>query len=260
MRSTDRGFALMTTTPALKLVPTILAIALLAAPPAVLAQARERSGKEVVDAFCASCHAGGEKGAPKVGDRAAWAPRLKQGMDALALKAIRGHDGMPPRGGTAALTDGEIKAAINYMFNPASAQAKAGAAPAPAPAQDPSHKLVAGVDVYLGVLPAETMRARQAGADGKMKQKIPGGKDYYYVSVVLRDHGSKAEIRDAKVEARVANLMTGETKKLEAATVNNTLSYSGYFKMAGKDPYTVTLKIRKPGAAAPIEAKFDIKH
>jgi cytochrome c5 len=250
----------MTTMPLPKFVLISLAIAFLAAPLAVCAQAKERSGKEVTEAVCASCHASGEKGAPKVGDRAAWAPRLKQGMDALALKAIRGHDGMPPRGGTAALTDGEIKAAINYMFNPASAEAKAGGKPEQAPAQDPTHKLVGGMDVYLGVLPAETMRARHAGAEGKMKQKIPSGKDYYYVSVVLRDHGSKAEIKDATVEARVANLMTGETRKLEAAAINNSLSYSGYFKMAGKDPYTVTLKIRKPGAAAPIEAKFDLKH
>ncbi|MFY9315709.1 MAG: c-type cytochrome [Burkholderiales bacterium] len=250
----------MTAMPLPKLVPIFLAIAVLSAPLAVRAQATERSGKEVVEAVCAACHASGAKGAPKVGDRAAWVPRLKQGMDALALKAIRGHDGMPARGGAAALTDGEIKAAINYMFNPASAEAKAGATPAPAPTQDPAHKLIAGVDVYLGVLPAEMMRTRHAGAEGKMKQKVPSGKDYYYVSVVLRDHGSKVEIKDAKVEARVANLMTGETRKLEAATVNNALSYSNYFKMAGKDPYTVTLKIRKPGAATPIEAKFDVKH
>ena len=53
--------------------------------------------------------------------------------------------------------------------------------------------------------------------------------------------------------------MTGETKTLEAVTVNDALSYGAYFQMAGKDPYTVTLKIRKPGAPATIEAKFDLK-
>ena len=85
------------------------------------------------------------------------------------------------------------------------------------------------------------------------------GKGYYHVSIVLRDHASKAEIKDAQVEARVANLMTGETKTLEPATVNNAFSYGNYFQMPGKDPYTLTLKIRKPGAPAPIEAKFDLK-
>ncbi|MND01977.1 hypothetical protein D3C83_211910 [compost metagenome] len=75
---------------------------------------------------------------------------------------------------------------------------------------------------------------------------------------MLRDHASKAEIKDAQVEARVANLMTGETKPLEPATVNNAFSYGNYFQMPGKDPYTVTVKVLKPGAA-PVEAKFDIK-
>jgi cytochrome c5 len=233
----------MTTTPSPKLVPTCLAIALLAAPLAVYAQAKERAGKEVTEAVCASCHASGEKGAPKVGDRAAWAPRLKQGMDALALKAIRGHDGMPPRGGTAALTDGEIKAAINYLFNPAGADAKASAKSSQAPASDRAHKLVAGTDVYLGLLPATAEK----------------GKGYYHVSIVLRDHASNAEIKDAQVEARVADLMTGESKKLEPAIIRSAFSYGNYFRMLGKGPYTLTLQIRKPGAPVPIEAKFDLK-
>jgi cytochrome c5 len=249
----------MTNAPFRMLLPTIAAAAVLAMPLAARAQAAERSGKEVVDAVCASCHAKSVKGAPKIGDRAAWAPRLKQGMDALTLKAIRGHDGMPARGGKANLTDGEIKAAINYMFNPASADAKAGAKAGPTPAKDPTHKLVAGTDIYLGVLPAEAMRTRHAGAEGKAPSAIPEGKGYYYVSVVLRENASKADIKDAQVEARVANLMTGETRKLEAATVNSALSYGAYFQMPGKDPYTVTLKIRKPGAPAPIEAKFDLR-
>jgi cytochrome c5 len=233
----------MIDTPRWLLAPMLLASAVFLGPEAAQAQARERAGKEVVDAVCAACHATGEKGAPKVGDRAAWAPRLKQGMDALALKAIRGHDGMPPRGGTAALTDGEIKAAINYMFNPASAQKKAAASAALKTApNDRAHKLVAGTDVYLGLLPANAEK----------------GKGYYRVSIVLRDHASRAEIKDAQVEARVANLMTGETKKLESETVNNAFSYGNYFQMPGKDPYTVTVKVLKPGAA-PVEAKFDVK-
>ncbi len=248
----------MTDTPRWLLAPMLLASAVFLGPEAAQAQAKERSGKEVVDAVCASCHASGEKGAPKVGDRAAWAPRLKQGMDALALKAIRGHDGMPPRGGTAALTDGEIKAAVNYMFNPASAT-PAKAAPAKPAATDRNHKLVAGTDIYLGVIPAETMRARHAGSDSKALPPVPSGKGYFHVSVELRDHASKAEVKDAKVEARVANLMTGETKKLEPVAIASEGTYGNYFQMPGKDPYTVTVKVLKPGAAAPLEAKFDLK-
>jgi cytochrome c5 len=222
--------------------------------------AAERSGKQVVDAQCGKCHAKGEGGAPKIGDRAAWAPRITQGMDTLVLSAIRGHGGMPARGGTSDLTDGEIKNAVNYMFNPASAERKASANPAPASSSDSTtHKRIEGIDVYLGVLPAEAMRTRLAGADSKSQREIPGGAGYYYVSVVLRDGSTKAEIRDAQIEARVANLMNGETRKLEAATINSSLSYGNYFQLPGRDPYTVTLQIRKPGDARAIEAKFDLK-
>lgn len=217
----------------------------------------ERSGKQVVDAQCAKCHAKGEGGAPKIGDRSAWAPRLKEGIDALVLSAIRGYGGMPPRGAEADLTDGEIKAALTYMFNPAGA-APQKAAPRAA-ATDSMHKLVEGIDVFLGVLTAETMRARFSGADGKAQRKIPSGSGYYYVSVVLRDAGNKAEIKDAQVEARVANLLTGETRALEAATTGDSLSYGNYFQMPGKDPYTVTLQIRRPGAARAIQARFELK-
>jgi len=219
--------------------------------------AAERSGKQVVDAQCAKCHAKGVDGAPKIGDRAAWTPRLKDGMENLVRSAIRGHGGMPARGGTADLTDNEIRAAVTYMFNPAGASAKPKAEPAAA--SDPTHKLIEGTDIYLGVLPAEVMRTRHAGADGKVQRDIPSGKGYFYVSVVLRDSSTKAEIKDAQIEARVANLMTGETRKLEAATINNSVSYGNYFQLPGRDPYTVTLQIRKPGAARAIEARFDLK-
>lgn len=219
----------------------------------------ERSGKQVVDAQCSKCHAKGAGGAPKIGDREAWAPRLRQGMDALVLSAIRGHGGMPARGDQADLTDGEIRNAVNYMFNPASAASKARPKAEPAAAKDPSHhKSVEGMEVYLGVLSAEALRARHAGSE-KLYGGIPGGTGYYAVTVTLRDSGSKAEIKDAQVEARVANLVNGETRKLEVATINGGVSYGNYFQMPGKDAYTVTLKILKAGAARPIEAKFDIK-
>ena len=221
----------------------------------------ERSGKQIVDAQCSKCHAKGDGGAPKIGDHAAWAPRLKQGIDALVLSAIRGHGGMPPRGDQADLTDGELKAAITYMFNPAATTAKPRPKAEPAAASDPSHKTVEGMEVYLGVLPAETLRARHAGSDAQTKLYggIPGGAGYFLVNVTLRDSGSKAEIKDAQIEARVANLMNGETRKLEPATINNSVSYGNYFQMPGKDPYTVTLKIRKPGAAMALETRFELK-
>ena len=87
----------------------------------------ERSGAQVVKAQCSKCHQDGKGGAPKIGDREAWSKRLNQGIDRAVSSAIHGHGGMPPRGDKADLTDGEVRAAILYMFNPkapAKAEAK----------------------------------------------------------------------------------------------------------------------------------------
>jgi cytochrome c5 len=88
------------------------------------AKAPDRSGKEIVDAQCMKCHGTGVDGAPRIGDRAAWTPRVKQGLDAVVRSAIHGHGAMPPRGGMADLTDPEIRAAVVYMFNAGTAPAK----------------------------------------------------------------------------------------------------------------------------------------
>jgi cytochrome c5 len=81
------------------------------------AAAGARSGEDVVKAVCAACHATGAAGAPKIGDNAAWAPRLKQGMNGLLANAIKGIRGMPPRGGGADLTDEEVARAVVNMAN-----------------------------------------------------------------------------------------------------------------------------------------------
>lgn len=238
----------------------LLAAAVTMLPQAARAQTVERSGKQVVDAQCSKCHAKGLKGAPKIGDKAAWTPRLKQGIDALVASAIHGHGGMPARGDKADLTDSEVKSAIMYMFNPAASTAKPKAKAEAAAAPDPSHKSIGGMEIYLGVLPADQLRTGHASSGAeKMYGGIPSGKGYFLVNVTLRDSATKAPIKDAQIEARVANLMNGETRKLETATINSAVSYGNYFQMPGKDPYTVTLQIRKPGAPTAIEAKFDFR-
>jgi cytochrome c5 len=79
---------------------------------------RPRSGQQIVQAQCAKCHQAGVGGAPRIGDRSAWIPRLKGGYDPVVRSAINGHGGMPARGGMADLTDGELRSAINYMIGP----------------------------------------------------------------------------------------------------------------------------------------------
>ena len=73
------------------------------------------AGKSTYDTACAMCHGAGLAGAPKLGDKAAWSARLKQGMPALHASAIKGKGAMPPKGGNAALSDDAVKAAVDFM-------------------------------------------------------------------------------------------------------------------------------------------------
>ena len=88
------------------------------------AAAKPRTGEQIVKMQCSKCHEKGVGGAPKIGDRDAWIPRLKNGLDATVRSAINGHGGMPARGGMASLTDAELRSAITYMFNKSGDTAK----------------------------------------------------------------------------------------------------------------------------------------
>ncbi len=96
---------------------------------------KARSGKEVYNASCMACHASGVANAPKLGDKAAWEPRVATGLDALIKTAVNGKGAMPARGGNPAVTDEEIKAVILYMTGEAgfdlSSAKKAETTPAP---------------------------------------------------------------------------------------------------------------------------------
>jgi cytochrome c5 len=84
--------------------------------PEPAADAAGQSGEAVYSKACIACHSSGVAGAPKVGDKAAWEPRLAQGMDTLMSTALKGKGAMPPKGGHINLSDAEIKAAIEYML------------------------------------------------------------------------------------------------------------------------------------------------
>lgn len=76
------------------------------------------SGEQVVSSVCSACHGSGVLGAPKIGDKAAWGPRLKEagGVDGLVAVATKGKGSMPPRGGNPDLSNDELKAAIQQML------------------------------------------------------------------------------------------------------------------------------------------------
>lgn len=72
------------------------------------------AGEALYKQACVACHAAGVAGAPKFGDKAAWAPRIATGLDMLTTSVIKGKNAMPPRGGSAG-SDGDIRAAVEYM-------------------------------------------------------------------------------------------------------------------------------------------------
>lgn len=76
-----------------------------------------RSGESIYNSTCLACHATGAAGAPKLGDKDAWAPRIAAGMDALMNTALNGKGAMPPRGTCGNCSDEELKATIEYMVS-----------------------------------------------------------------------------------------------------------------------------------------------
>ena len=76
-------------------------------------------GEAVYKQTCTVCHTTGVAGAPKLGDKVAWGPRITKGMEALYTSGLKGIRGMPPKGGNPSLADADVKAAIDYMVGQA---------------------------------------------------------------------------------------------------------------------------------------------
>ncbi len=84
----------------------------------VVAKADAGSPPALYTQVCAVCHVAGVAGAPKIGDKAAWAPRIALGIDALVASVVKGKGAMPPKGGSTA-SDAEIKAVVTWMVGQA---------------------------------------------------------------------------------------------------------------------------------------------
>ncbi|HEX7557596.1 MAG TPA: c-type cytochrome [Usitatibacter sp.] len=92
--------------------PTLASVTI---PPAAGNAPSPTAGKATFDAVCSVCHGAGVAGAPKLADKAAWAPRIKTGIEALHASALKGKGAMPPKGGNPALADADVKATVDYM-------------------------------------------------------------------------------------------------------------------------------------------------
>ena len=76
-------------------------------------------GKATYDTKCVACHntASAIPNVPKLGDKAAWAPRIATGVDAMTATVVSGKGAMPPKGTCIACSDAELKAAVEYMVS-----------------------------------------------------------------------------------------------------------------------------------------------
>lgn len=113
----------MSAAPAAPPADVVAALAAAKAPvtdagPAGVVKTSAGVGEALYKQACVACHAAGVAGSPKFGDKEAWAPRIKTGLDMLTVSVIKGKGAMPPKGGSAA-SDGDIRAAVEYMVSAA---------------------------------------------------------------------------------------------------------------------------------------------
>lgn len=92
--------------------------------PAPAADNQASAGEGVFKKVCSMCHQTGAAGAPKLGDKSDWGPRIAQGKDTLYKHALEGFNGakgaMPAKGGNPSLSDDEVKSAVDFMVGKAS--------------------------------------------------------------------------------------------------------------------------------------------
>jgi cytochrome c5 len=148
-----------------------------------------RSGEEVVKAVCSTCHQTGVANAPKIGDKAAWGPHIKEGLPEMVATAIKGKGAMPPKGGNPSLTDDEVARAVVYMANQAGAKFKEPAAkPAAVAAAQSKPGAVDGKKVYDTVCTvchtAGVANAPKPGDKAAWAPRLKQGSDALVQSVI----------------------------------------------------------------------------
>ncbi len=182
----------------------------------------ERTGEQVYNEVCSSCHGTGALGSPKFKDAVAWSKRIAQGYETLLTHALKGIDKMPPRGGDPDLTDLEVARAVVYMANAAGAKFEAVLKKEPEPTPE---ILARGKAVYA----SDCAACHDTGVTGAQKLTdtvawqalIAQGKEYLYKAAIEGSFGGPArggndKLSDADVKAAV-DYMVEEAKKAIAA-------------------------------------------
>lgn len=136
------------------------------------------SGDAVYQQNCLACHGSGAMGAPMLGDKAVWAPRIAQGYETLVKHAIEGIRMMPARGGNPSLSDDEVANAVVYMANEAGAKFKAAEAAATAAEAE-----------VVEEAPAAVAEAAPAAAEPVVAAANGGAQTYKAVCAMCHDSG-----------------------------------------------------------------------
>ena len=119
-KAADAGAAapVVQTAPAAAPAAAVAPAAPVVAAAAPVTASKAGAGEALYKQACFACHAASVAGAPKFGDKAAWAPRIQTGLDMLTTSVIKGKNAMPPKGGSSA-SDADIRAAVEYMVSAA---------------------------------------------------------------------------------------------------------------------------------------------
>jgi len=169
-----------------------------------------RSGEQLYKTVCLACHDTGAAGSPKMGDKAAWAPRIGVGLDVLVKTAKAGKNAMPPKGGSDA-TDEELARAIVYMTNKSGANFKEPATGGKPLASEKNPEEIAKSTCF---------KCHETGEKGAPKlsdkvawrQRASKGLDAV-TKTVIRGHGNMpargglAELTDNELKAVIAYLL-----------------------------------------------------
>ena len=214
--------------------------------------AKERSGAQVARDYCAQCHDNGLNAAPLTGDQNAWASLFaRHSMDALVRSVARGHGDMPARGGEANLTDEEMRSATLYMGGSQAARAAADRRAALAPPVSSVEKIAGDLRILLALTPASELRSYPSGAANR------AARGTYLVNVVVLDRKTGAPVANALVEARVEpqdpRAKAGEVQLIPIGAAG----YGAYLKLEPRKGYALLVRIRPPGGAKQVEARFE---
>lgn len=123
---------------------------------------------------------------------------------------------------------------------------------------DTLEAVVDGIEVHLGLMAAERLRGYpRDSVEAAMHGGVPKGSGYYHVNVALFDAATHAAIGDSRVEIELDQAGSAhQRRRLEPMRINGGESYGQYFRLTGRTPPTVVVRITRPGSIHVTEAKF----